>query len=99
MRKQNATKNPNRETPENTTRTFFEYIDGSGTYQIRFAYKKDMGAGCGFLNREGTLTLQAANKDEAKEIFQSLPATRAIKGLRIMTISRILFGLIWNMEA
>jgi hypothetical protein len=97
MRKQNGNANQT-ENAANTTKTFFSDADGNGLYQIRFGYKQNMGPGLGFLTREGTCTLEASTKDEALEIFESLPAARNIS--RIWTrVNRISNGIIWNMNA
>lgn len=86
------------ENAANTTKTFFSDQDGNGLYEVRFAYKQEMGPGCGFTVKEGTCTLEACSKAEALEIFESLPARKNLK-IGGTKIRRIQNGIIWNMNA
>jgi hypothetical protein len=92
MRNQNGNKN---ESPANTRKTFYQDADGTGLYEIRFSYKQTI-PGSGFLMKNGKVVLEASTRGEAKELFESLPAS---KGLKITVVRQVQNAIVWTLEA
>lgn len=83
------------ESPARTMKTFYTETDYTGLYEIRFSFKKEI-PGAGFLMKNGRCILEASTRDEALELFNSLPASKGI--YKLTMVRRIEHGIVWDLE-